>query len=194
MCFTPLSLLFTRLISVVSAWYYSQCARLPCHLISVSEGRVLNIIKTVMVSNGTVFEISFVRTVVLVSVTWTFKFSCLSFHLQLPVVSVNKARVLYENFLSNFCIFIDCFCAGNVALCYMARTRYVWVCVCTDATCLIHFFISLWFALNWKLEKFSWDTFCVPEAIYRLLHNVIAKLQECVLKVILSKNTVFPSP
>ena len=54
---------------MVSAWYYSQCARLPCHLISVSEGRVLNIIKTVMVSNGTVFEISFVRTVVLVSVT-----------------------------------------------------------------------------------------------------------------------------
>lgn len=83
---------------MVSVWYYSQSARLPCHLIGLSEGRVLKITKTVVVSNGTVFEISFVTPVVLVSVTWTVKFSYLSFHLQLPVVFMNKARVYYEKF------------------------------------------------------------------------------------------------
>jgi hypothetical protein len=86
------------LVSVVSVCYYSQCAKLPCHLIGESEGRVLKITKTVVVSNGMEFEIVFFKTVVLMSVTWTVKFSYLSFHLQLPVVFMNKARVSYEKF------------------------------------------------------------------------------------------------
>jgi len=71
------------------------------------------------------FEISFVKTVVLVSVTLTVKFSYLSFYLQMPAVFKNEACVLYENFISTFCKFIDCFFAGNVAVCYMATTRYL---------------------------------------------------------------------
>jgi hypothetical protein len=68
----------------------------------VSDGRMLKITKTVAVSNGMVFEISFVKSVVLFSVTWTVKCSYLSFHLQLPVAFMNKARASYENFLSTF--------------------------------------------------------------------------------------------
>lgn len=110
---------------MVSVWYYSHCARLPCQLTDVSEGRVLQISKTVVVSNSRVFEVSFVKTDLLVSATWTFKFSYLSFHLQLPIVFMNKARVLYEHFLSTLCKFIDCFCSGSVAVCYMATTLYL---------------------------------------------------------------------
>lgn len=139
MCQTPLSLLFMKFVSMVSMWYYSHCARLPCHLVGVSEGRMLKMTKTEVVSNGMVLEISFVKTVLLVSVTWPFKCSYLSFHLQLPVVLMNTAHVSQENFLPTFCKFIDCFCAGNVAVYYMATTLYLRVCVCMNAMCLIQF-------------------------------------------------------
>jgi hypothetical protein len=82
---------------------------------------MLKVTKIEVVSNGMVFEI----TDLLVSVTWTFKCSYLSFHLQQPVVFTAKARVPREKFLFDFCKFIDCFFAGNVAVCYMAKTLYL---------------------------------------------------------------------
>jgi hypothetical protein len=60
-----------------------------------------------------------------VSVTQTFKCSCLSFKLQQPVVFMTKARVSIENFLPSSRKFIDCVYTGNVALCYVAKTLYL---------------------------------------------------------------------